>query len=1122
MQRRVPVGRVSRHGAALVSGLLAGLRLVLQRARHDWLVVGAAAVITLLAAAFLAGGLIYADAVASAGLQRSLATAEAQAAGLQVRISGAPDLLARTDAAVRDEAALLFATEAPAIQRRGDTGSWTLPGQEPDDVTELTIFAFLDDLAAHATLVDGAWPTGAAGPVEVVLHAEAAAGLGYAVGDQLDLVSRLDPDATVTARLVGTWLPAEVSDRYWWGVQLDLEGVEVGQTYTTWGPMVVDESRYAEVARAGGSGVAWRVFPDPARVTAARLSTIAADLEGLQARLRTRVESSQLNVVSDLGQKLAAADRSLVVAQMSVTVLAVQLAVLAGYALVLTAGLLIEQRRAETALLRARGAGAWQLGLAALVEALVLAVPVAIAAPLLATWALRAFNAAGPLHEIGLTIAPRVTTLSQAVAAATAAACALALAMPSLLQGRSFVALRARRGRQASSGMVERAGLDIALLVIAAVGIWQLRAFGAPLTGAVRGQIGVDPLLVAAPAIGLLAGAVIALRILPLVARMADAGMTHGRGLVASLGAWQIARRPLRYAPAALLLIVTMALGIFATSYGRTWAVSQADQAAYQVGADLRVVPNRFAGAVPSLDLAAAYRAAGASDVMAVHRDGVTFGGRSGGQVLLLDARRGDEVVAFRDDLANDPFAAMMARLADARPELDVPRLPGAADGIALTAVLAVDDPPPFDPAEVPANQRPGPVSPFSLALVVVDGDGLFHRVELGEIVPGTAPTRLEAPLVSPSVSGGTPTGQLSLVAIELHGTAGDNRAVGGHLDVVGLETSVAGTWQAWAPEPAGGFEAVAHETSGQLTLESGIEEAPDGVTERLGFLIGAAFDRRRLAPVTWSLRAAGVAAARTTPRVLVNGSILGATDAGLGEETTADLGYGIVPLRLEEDLDAFPTLDPGAAIMVADLGTVALDAYLARATILEPDEWWLTADDPVALGGALRAPPFESVDTVAAITRTAALQTDPVALGILGALLLGVVAAAAFAAIGFAVSTSVAARERMTEFAVLRALGLSPRQLAGWLSLENAILVLVSLLIGTGLGLVISWVVLPFVTLTQAGTRPVPGLLISIPWGQIALLEAVALVSLTLTVAVLAFVLRRVGLGSALRIGED
>jgi hypothetical protein len=79
-----------------------------------------------------------------------------------------------------------------------------------------------------------------------------------------------------------------------------------------------------------------------------------------------------------------------------------------------------------------------------------------------------------------------------------------------------------------------------------------------------------------------------------------------------------------------------------------------------------------------------------------------------------------------------------------------------------------------------------------------------------------------------------------------------------------------------------------------------------------------------------------------------------------------------------------------------------------------------------------------------------------------------------------------------------------------------------VSLVIGTGLGLLIAWVVLPFVTLTQAGSAPLPGLVITIPWGQVLLLESVALGALAVTVAILALVLRRVGLGSALRIGED
>jgi hypothetical protein len=285
---------------------------------------------------------------------------------------------------------------------------------------------------------------------------------------------------------------------------------------------------------------------------------------------------------------------------------------------------------------------------------------------------------------------------------------------------------------------------------------------------------------------------------------------------------------------------------------------------------------------------------------------------------------------------------------------------------------------------------------------------------------------------------------------------------------------------------------------------------------------IDAAQDPRRLAPVTWALQPATLADGAVTPGLLADGVALGLTTAHLGDDVPADLGYGHATARLEEDLVAFPTADPSEPILVGDLPTAALAGYLATGTVLAPNEWWLRAPDAVGLATKLRAAPYDSIEALSTPERTAALQTDPVALGILGALALGVAAAAAFAGIGFAVSTSVAARERLTEFAVLRALGLSPRQLAGWLSLENVILVAVSLVIGTGLGLLIAWVVLPFVTLTQAGSAPLPGLVITIPWGQVLLLESVALGALAVTVAILALVLRRVGLGSALRIGED
>jgi ABC-type antimicrobial peptide transport system permease subunit len=144
------------------------------------------------------------------------------------------------------------------------------------------------------------------------------------------------------------------------------------------------------------------------------------------------------------------------------------------------------------------------------------------------------------------------------------------------------------------------------------------------------------------------------------------------------------------------------------------------------------------------------------------------------------------------------------------------------------------------------------------------------------------------------------------------------------------------------------------------------------------------------------------------------------------------------------------------------------------------------------------------------------------VALGIIGALAIGFVAAALFAVLGFVVSAAVSARERIAEFALLRAIGLSPAQLSSWLSLENAVLAAVSLVAGTALGLLMAWLVLPFVTVTQGGATPYPPVKVAVPWASIVILEAVAVVTLVTTVLVLAWLLRRIGLAAVLRTGEE
>jgi hypothetical protein len=100
--------------------------------------------------------------------------------------------------------------------------------------------------------------------------------------------------------------------------------------------------------------------------------------------------------------------------------------------------------------------------------------------------------------------------------------------------------------------------------------------------------------------------------------------------------------------------------------------------------------------------------------------------------------------------------------------------------------------------------------------------------------------------------------------------------------------------------------------------------------------------------------------------------------------------------------------------------------------------------------------------------------------------------------------------------------LGLSGRQLFGSIWLENGSIVLVSLVAGTSLGLLIGWTVLPFITVTQQAAAPVPPVLVEIPWDRIVVLEVVSAVALGIAVALIAGVLRRLGVGSVLHMGED
>ena len=785
----------------MLEGLLAPLRVVLHRSFADWLIVAATWLVIVCATTLLAIGVLYGDAVALSGLRQAIAAepvTDDQRGGRHAR---RPDELAEVDEVIGHQAGRILGWTDGELARSSAPAPTTSLARFPMSPRPTsTVFAAADRLERHATVVEGTWPASGAEPLEVAISTAAADGLGIAVGDELSLTSRAGEVRTVEVRIVGRWEPNDPDDRYWLGDALELTGVSQGTSFNVHGPLVVTADDLVDARRDGQ--------PRHDVAGAARLREPRARERALDAERRRRPgaphpadlgDTAFFSVTTGLPSVLEGADRSLLVSRSGVLVLTIQFAVLAAYALVLVAGLLVEQRRIETALLRSRGASAGNVAWMAFLEGLLLVVPAALAAPWIALGVLRLFDAVGPLAAAGVSIEPRVDAVAAIVAGVAGLACLLGLVAPAFASGSGLGAVRQTMARQGSRTLPQRLGIDLALVILAGVGLWQLRQYGAPLTATVRGSLGLDPLLVAAPAIGLLAGAILALRIVPLLAEVAERLLDGRRGLVAPLGARQLARRPLRYTRSALLLMLAAALGTFAATYSTTWTRSQADQAAYQAGGDLRLDISSFPD-LPLWAFGAAYSAVpGVEAAMPVVTDTFDVSGQAtSGNLLALDTERMAAVMDVRPDLLGnrtlDDAAAALAPDLEGLAPLPIPGEP-ASLVIGLDTTLQ----------NFPQEAEDGTLlfgAPFPETLIVGrvsvavrDEGGLVHTFEAGGLQAGIAGQRIEIPLTEELAGGVTlaPDHPLELLGIQLLLELPPETLVGGEIEVTSVAAMDAG-----------------------------------------------------------------------------------------------------------------------------------------------------------------------------------------------------------------------------------------------------------------------------------------------------------------------------------------
>ena len=583
-------------------------RAVVHRSRADWPVVAAAFALLLCAIGLLATGALYGEAVARGGLRQAVLAAPPAERTVVVRTAAAPADVAATDAGVRDQLVTALAATGGEIALVGSSGTLAPEGMDADAARDhLALIASYENLDRHATLAAGRWAVAGGRPLEATLSEAAAASLGLGLGDRIRLARGLSGGEAIELQVVGLWRPL-AGDPYFLGDALELDGVRHDTNLTTRGPFVVADADLAATAGGRQLDLAWRGLPSIDGLAVDRVDGLRTGVEGLRPALRSALPPPrEVTIMTNLPSILADASSSILVSRSGVTLLTIQFAVLAGYAVLLVAGLLIERRRPETALLRSRGASSGHLVALAFGEAVLLTVPAAIAAPFIAVAAVRLLGAVGPLGASGVVAGIGVTEATISAAVLAAVGCILVLTLPSLLSEGTPAGIRAALGRQVGRTMAQRLGIDLALVALAVVALWQLRLYGAPLTRNARGVLGVDPLLVAAPAIGLLAGAVLATRLIPRLAEIGERTLSRGRGIVSPLGARQVARRPLRYTRSALLLILAAALGTFAATSAATWARSQVDQAAYRAAGDIRAILSDYPD-LPDWEAGSAFR----------------------------------------------------------------------------------------------------------------------------------------------------------------------------------------------------------------------------------------------------------------------------------------------------------------------------------------------------------------------------------------------------------------------------------------------------------------------------------------------------------------------------------
>jgi ABC-type antimicrobial peptide transport system permease subunit len=137
------------------------------------------------------------------------------------------------------------------------------------------------------------------------------------------------------------------------------------------------------------------------------------------------------------------------------------------------------------------------------------------------------------------------------------------------------------------------------------------------------------------------------------------------------------------------------------------------------------------------------------------------------------------------------------------------------------------------------------------------------------------------------------------------------------------------------------------------------------------------------------------------------------------------------------------------------------------------------------------------------------------------GILFIAFAAVLLVSALGFVTYASLGAQERSLEFAILRTMGLSGRQILSVVSFEQLFVVVAGIVAGTLLGFPLSRLMIDYMGITEEGRSPLPPLQSVINWQTVLTVYGLLMVVVVATVIALVALYSRIAVSRALRMGE-